>query len=94
MYAEKKGHLETLKKHQFLERLRYIALAKKITGNESPANGVVLRKILGFLRGESSREKDDVVKPLNIRITELKAMNSDLCEEMRKLDLKNTLLEN
>ena len=94
LYSKKKGHLENLKKQMFLERCRFIALAKKITPDASPTNSIILAKILGFLRGETNREKDEVVKPLNLRIAELKAMNSDLCEEMRKLDLKNTMLEN
>lgn len=94
MYSKKKGSLEHLHKMMFLDRLRFIALARRVTPCQSAANDAILRKILGFLKGETSREKDEVVIPLNNRIQELKAMNSDLCEEQRKLNLKNTMLEN
>ena len=78
----------------FIDRCQFIALAKKVTVDASPTNSIVLQKILGFLRGETHRVQDEVLKPLNLRIAELKALNSDLCDEMRKLDLKNTMLEN
>ena len=81
IYSKEKGSLENLRKTIFLERLRFITLAKRVTPCQSASNDIVLRKILGFLRGETSREKDEVVIPLNTRIQELKGMNSDLCEE-------------
>jgi len=70
-----------------------IAICSKISTTRTESNTGVLKEIHGFLRGETSNAKIEVEKRLNMRIEMLESMNSDLCHQVRELDLKNTMLE-
>jgi len=73
-----------------LEKLKLIAITSKI---KSGRNDDILAKILGFLKGETSTEKNEIEKQFKERIKILEDVNKDLCGQLRTLDLKNAMLE-
>lgn len=73
-----------------LEKLKLIAITSKI---KSSRNDDILAKILGFLKGETSTEKNEIEKQFKERIKILEDVNKDLCGQLRTLDLKNAMLE-
>lgn len=53
---------------------------------------MVLGKILGFLKGETTSDKIEVETRLTQRIEVLESMNKDLCNTVTQLDSKNNML--
>lgn len=65
-------------------------MAKRLTLKRD--DNVVLGKILGFLKGETTSDKIEVETRLTQRIEVLESMNKDLCNTVTQLDSKNNML--
>jgi len=91
LYKDTLLSINRVKLRRAFDRFRLICLAKQVQ-LKTVDGDAALKKILGFLRGESSTEKAEVEKIYAERVSELRFNNKDLCERLRQLDLKNTLL--
>ena len=75
--------------------MKLIALSKSLSNARAYDDKErALNKILGFLRGETNTARYEIEEKMSERIQELEASNNDSSDAIRKLDNKNTLLEN
>ena len=72
--------MDRLKTRFCFQKLKLVTLATKISTRANQDNDIVLEKILGFLRGESITQIEEIEKPLQDRIGILTSLNSELCD--------------
>ena len=74
------------------DRLQVIRLTKKVAAEQKLSDSTI-EAVSGFLRGTSLPIRLEVEKQYQERLKELESNTNDLCEQVRKLDYKNTMLE-
>ena len=95
LYLEPAKTVEGLHLRRAFEKMKLIALSKSLSNARAYDDKErALNKILGFLRGETNTARYEIEEKMSERIQELEASNNDSSDAIRKLDNKNTLLEN